>query len=204
MTIMTLPTPSNSLRFKRLDRRIADMGLEDLARRFQEGDAQAFEGIVEAMRDRIYALALKSFRDPGEAEDLAQDVFIKVHRGILGLKDPAACERWIYQIAINLIRDRGRRRALERRAVEAVARETREFDAPPSREEGPGDLQALILSAVDELPEHHREVFVMREIQGLDPKAIAEALGIPEGTVWSRLSFARRSLQEKLRRRIPA
>lgn len=204
MSTLTLPAPSNSLRFKGLDRRIGNMNLEELARSFQQGDPAGFEGIVESMRDRVYALALRSLRDPGEAEDLAQDVFIKVHRGIGTLKDPAACERWIYQIALNLIRDRGRRRSLERRAVQAASLEIREFEEPHPPAEDSGSLETAILEAVDELPEHHREVFVMREIQGLAHPEIARSLGIPEGTVWSRLSFARRTLQEKLRRRLSA
>ena len=70
-------------------------------------------------------------------------------------------------------------------------------DAPP--EEG---LREIIFQALDELPDRHREVFVPREVQGMGHAEIARTLGIPEGTVWSRLSFARKSLQEKLRARM--
>mgnify|MGYP001588345330 CR=1 FL=1 len=177
--------------------------LAGFAHEFQQGSPEAFDAIVAEMRDRIYSLTLRALRDPGAAEDLAQETFVKAYRKLGTLKDPASCERWLYQIAVNLVRDHGRRRQLERRTLQVLSRDVRE-ELPPQTGAGEAGsaLHRAILGAVDGLPEHHREVFVMREIQGLSHAEIARALGIPEGTVWSRLSFARRALQQKLRKEV--
>ncbi len=176
--------------------------LAGLASEFQQGNPEAFDAIVAEMRDRIYSLTLHALRDPGAAEDLAQETFVKAYRKLGTLKDPASCERWLYQIAVNLVRDHGRRKSLERRTLQALSHDVAEELPPQAAADEAGALHRAILGAVDELPEHHREVFVMREIQGLSHAAIARALGIPEGTVWSRLSFARRALQQKLRKEV--
>lgn len=172
-----------------------------LAEEFRQGSPEAFDGIVKLMRDRVYALVRRAVRDPGQAEDIVQDAFVKAYRGLPALREAGSCERWIYQIAINLVRDHARRKARERRTLGAVAQGAREEAAAP-HEEDPR-LHGAILALVDGLPEHQREVFVMREVQEMSHEAIARALGIPEGTVWSRLSFARRALQESLRRLPP-
>lgn len=200
----------NLLGAKRFDARIAWVDpaetlserLGRLAFEFQQGRLEAFDAIVLETRDRIYAMLLRAVRDPGAAEDLAQETFVKAYRSLPALRDPASCERWLYQIAINLVRDHGRRRSLEQRAIAEMGREAAHEEAPAEPVEQDTRLRRSILAAVGELPEHHREVFVMREIQGMSHEAIAKSLRIPEGTVWSRLSFARRALQGKLRRRM--
>jgi RNA polymerase sigma-70 factor (ECF subfamily) len=177
--------------------------LAGLASEFQQGRPEAFDALVTEMRDRIYSLTLRALRDPGAAEDLAQETFVKAYRKLGTLKDPSSCERWLYQIAVNLVRDHGRRRQLERRTLQALSHGVQEEFPPQTGEPDAGSsLRRTILGAVDGLPEHHREVFVMREIQGLSHAEIASALDIPEGTVWSRLSFARRALQQKLRKEV--
>ena len=177
--------------------------LAGLAPEFQRGNPEAFDAIVVEMRDRIYSLTLRALRDPGAAEDLAQETFVKAYRKLATLKDPASCERWLYQIAVNLVRDHGRSRTLERRTLQVLSHDLQEELPPQTGEPDAGSaLHRTILGAVDELPQHHREVFVMREIQGLSHAAIAKALDVPEGTVWSRLSFARRTLQQKLRKEV--
>lgn len=177
--------------------------LARLAEAFARGRREAFDEIVHTMRDRLYALALRSLRDPGIAEDLVQETFVKAYRSLPALKDAATCERWLYQVTMNLVRDVGRRRSLERRTLETLGHEAPdEHHDTPTALDADSALGRRILEAVDTLPAHHRDVFVMREIQGLSHARIAADLGVPEGTVWSRLSFARRALQQKLRKEI--
>ncbi len=173
--------------------------LARLAAEHRTGNPEAFEALVRETRERIFSMLLRAVKDPGAAEDLLQDTYVRAFGALGGLKDPRACERWLYQIAGNLAKDHLRRRQVERRMLEAVdpVGEIPVADQPP-----PGDLKDLIFRAVDELPDRHREVFLLREVQGLGHAEIARTLDIPEGTVWSRLSFARKALQEKLRGRM--
>ena len=173
--------------------------LARLASDHRMGQPEAFEGLVRETRERIFSMLLRAVKDPGAAEDLLQETYVRAYRGLGTLKDTQACERWLYQIAGNLAKDHLRRRQVERRILQdAEAAASDEAPAEPSHE----DLRGLILQAVDELPDRHREVFVLRELQGLAHAEIARTLGIPEGTVWSRLSFARKALQEMLRARM--
>ena len=175
-------------------------GLTRLTLAFQQGDRETFEGIARILRDRIYSLVLRAVRDPGIAEDLSQETLIRAYRRLDSLQDPGSCEGWVCRIAVNLVRDHARKAARERKGLLSLSpREATRPDDGPSPDPA---LHALILAAVDALPEHHRRVFEMWEMQGMGHAQIARALGVPEGTVWSRLSFARRALQENLRRRM--
>ncbi len=195
------PFPGNVFRNRIRDVVPADDFPHRLARLASEhrmGHPEAFDGLVRESRERIFSMLLRSVKDPGTAEDLLQETYVRAYRGLGSLKDTQACERWLYQIAGNLAKDHLRRLQVERR----VLRDAEAVEEAPVAPESGEDLRALILQAVDELPDRHREVFLLREVQGLGHAEIARTLGVPEGTVWSRLSFARKTLQEKLRARM--
>lgn len=176
--------------------------LADLVVRFRSGDEFAFEEIVRRLSPRIYLLALRSLGDGEAAEEMVQDTWVRVYRRIGDLKSPEAFEGWAMRVALSRINDEFRSRARERAARRTLSERTPEA----SEEEGLSsvereELGRLIRNALSRLDEPHREVFMLREMEGLAHSKIAEVLDIPEGTVWSRLSYARRALREHLLRR---
>ena len=173
----------------------------------QAGDREAFDYLVERYKDIVYAVAYRFAHDPDLALDLAQDVFIRAYRGIRSFKGRSSFSTWLYRIAMNTCIDHTRRRA---RSVDAYAvpEEVAEYaEAEPvhfTAAGGPaeaalsGELGREIQTAIDALPEYHKSVFVLYEIQGLSYKEIAEVVGCSIGTVMSRLHYARKKLRTML------
>jgi RNA polymerase sigma-70 factor (ECF subfamily) len=173
----------------------------------QQGDRAAFDFLVDKYRDIVYAVAYRFARDPDLALDLAQDVFIRAYRGIGSFKGRSSFSTWLYRIAMNTCIDYTRRRS---RSVDAktVPEEVAEYAGSEpiivGRSEGPtelalsSELGEQIQEAIDALPEYHKSVFVLYEIEGLSYKEIAEVVGCSIGTVMSRLHYARRKLRKML------
>ncbi len=177
--------------------------LADLVRRFREGDGPAFDLLVERMTPRLYAIAVKSLGSAEAAEEAVQEAWVRIHNRIGELQDPEAFGGWATRVTLSRINDEFRARARERTAREGLADIRRAMGSPPesmSRSERE-DLARVLRDAMASLDEPHRNVFVMREVEGMPHAEIARTLGIPEGTVWSRLSYARKSLRDYLKRR---
>jgi RNA polymerase sigma-70 factor (ECF subfamily) len=183
---------------------------EELLRRYHEGEVQAFGVLLERYRRPVYNFILRSVRDRERAEDLLQDVFLRVVQRSGDFKGESKFSTWLYTIARNLCIDTSRK---------MVFRRHRSLDAPVRSSEGDGtalvervasekpavdrdaiaqELQARIAEAVEELPEEQREVFLMRQVQNLPFKEIAEIVGVPENTVKSRMRYALERLQAAL------
>ena len=173
--------------------------LEELVRLFLGGKEEAFDEIARAVAPRIYALAARSTGRRDVAEEIVQETLVRVYEKMKGLKEPGAFEGWLYRIALNKVYDHFRARARERTALAGlselreITRGSREL-LPHEREE----LSAALREAIASLDDKHRDVFVMREIEGRAHEEIARLLQIPLGTVWSRLSYARKTLRECL------
>jgi RNA polymerase sigma-70 factor (ECF subfamily) len=137
-----------------------------------------------------------------EAEDAAQDTFIAAARSLGEYRGSASIKTWLFSIAINTCRSRLRKRKAQRRLVQVLGLAQRLFgqnEAPePSMERSERNQQ--LWSAVDRLDEKHRLVVLLRYVHELPSAEIADALGITEGTVHSRLHYARQQLAGKLRR----
>jgi len=177
----------------------------ELVQQALEGDREAFGQLVERHRRTVYALALQRGFQPAEAEDVAQDVFIKAYRGLTALKDRALFERWLYGIAAHVMADAARarrRRAPEQNAsAEVLDGVAREDGYVPPHDRAPAGLSedtAQVLGALGELSEEHRVVVTLRYLHGLSPKDIAERLREPRGTVRSRIHHALLHLQKAL------
>lgn len=175
-----------------------------LARRFVGGDEAAFDGLAETAGRRAYYLALSSVANHDVAEEIAQEALVRVYRHAGELADLRTFPAWFYRIVLNLVHDHYRRRQREQNAtlgLEEIRQLQEKAQVEPLTEYERRELAASLTEALGSLDEMHREVFLLKEVEGLSHARIAALLGIPEGTVWSRLSHARGKLREKLARK---
>jgi RNA polymerase sigma-70 factor (ECF subfamily) len=177
-----------------------------LVRRAKAGDPAAFDELVRVCLPRVLAVARSVVGNAADAEDVAQAVFCKVYRRLDTYREDASFATWLYRVTVNASNDRLKSRRRDRTTS------TEEFEKIPEAPESENpaaiaardDLRAQVRLAVQELPERFRDVVVLREAQGLSCEDVATTLGIPFGTVVSRLFRARAKLKEILRRRLGA
>jgi RNA polymerase sigma-70 factor (ECF subfamily) len=193
-----------------LQERPGDASDEALMARFQGGDRTAFASIVRRHQVPLYNFALRQMKSAAAAEEIVQDTFERVVQNAAAFRQTSRFVAWLYTIARNLCIDTLRKRAL---------RLHRSLDEPAIREDGEGpslgertadvgvstersaqsiEIRARLLSAIDELPDDQREVFLLREISNLPFKEIAEVVAAPENTVKSRMRYALERLQTAL------
>jgi len=175
-----------------------------LVERCQRGHADAFRELVDRYQARIFNMAYRMLHNREEAEDITQEAFLNVFRAIDSFKGDRFSP-WIYKIASNLCLDHLRRRRLPTVSLDApvnadmdVAREIADNTSLPEEEALSEALGIDIQRAIDSLPERYRVVTVLRHIEDLSYEEIAEVLGIPLGTVKTRLFRAREMLRERL------
>jgi len=177
---------------------------EELVAAVQGGDASAFDVLVRRWDRRIQGAAFRVLGSDDEARDVSQEAFFKAFRALGSFKREARFSSWLYQIAMNLCRDRLRRRkgrsyvnlddvseALEPALQERAAA----LDALESR-----DVARAVSAAIDGLSAEQREVVILKEYQGLTFPEIAEVLGVPLSTVKTRLYRALGQLRIELER----
>lgn len=183
----------------------------ELVARIQEGDPRAFRILFDRYHRRAYAVAFGVVKNPQDAADIVQDGFVKVHRHIGKFQGSSSFYTWLYRIIMNLAIDHVRRRK-NAKGVEYddnVGRETDEIagdgtllprimDANPSKTVMRRELLGKIQTALDQLPEYHRAVIMLREIEGLSYAEMSQVLDVPKGTIMSRLFHARKKMQAAL------
>ena len=172
--------------------------------RLKAGDAKAFETLVVIYQHRVFGVALRMLGSRAEAEDIAQETFLRAHRAVGEFRGDARLGTWLYAIASRLCLNRlaSAPRRLERGDDAALLRlPAATADAASALERS--ELQAALQQAIAELPEERRIVVVLRDLEGLAYEEIAEALGLELGTVRSRLHRARNDLKAKLERFLP-
>jgi RNA polymerase sigma-70 factor (ECF subfamily) len=175
-----------------------------LVERLRSGDAHAFEEMVVAYQHRVFGVALRMLGNAAEAEDVAQEVFLRVHRAVAGFRGDAKLSTWLYAITSRACLSRlaaGDRRF--RREGEETLVSLRDGEADPAAALERSELEGALGRAIAGLPEERRIVVVLRDVEGLSYEEIAEALALPVGTVRSRLHRARMDLKEKLERFFP-
>ena len=178
---------------------------------FQAGDKAAFDNLVLRHKDKLYTLCYWFLGDRQEANDSAQEVFIKVFRSLKKFRFESAFSTWLYRIAANTCKNR--LKSSEFRQKNKRVR----FDNPGKIEDGQyaGEIQdqtsspmielekkermMLIQKAIASLPTDQRTAVVLRDIEGLSYEEVANITGINSGTVKSRLSRARQQLRKKLK-----
>src|SRR4030042_1740590 len=177
----------------------------DLISSFKRGDKSAFEEIVLRYQNRIYNLCIYMLGNIHEAEDVAQDTFIKAYQNLNKFKPDSSLHTWLYRIAVNTCIDYKRKPFFE--SLFKSSKEGDEFVADhPSYSPSPERLYEseqigkAIHLALGRLSEKLRTVIVLKEIEGLSYGEIAEVLGVSIGTVKSRISRAREELKELLKK----
>lgn len=187
---------------------VNELALVEAAR---AGDSRAFEALVVRFQRKVYAVALGIVRDPDQAWDISQEAFVRVHGHLAEFKGESSFQTWVLRITSHLSIDslrrerKGRRDQLEDVREEVIGEAGEGILSTPLgndpsdnllRRELAGEMQA----ALDGLPEIHRTILVLREVEGLTYEELAERLGVQKGTVMSRLFHARKKMQAALAR----
>ena len=186
----------------------ADVSDLSLVRRVQRGDKGAFDALVLKYQHKLVKLVMRYVRNPAEAEDIAQEAFIKAYRALPQFRGDSAFYTWLYRIAINTAKN----------AVVSRDRSPIEYDLDRHNTDESYDMQGrmkdsetpegLVLTdeirttvnaAIDSLPEDLRTAIVLRELEGLSYEEIAAAMDCPVGTVRSRIFRAREAIDRRLR-----
>jgi RNA polymerase sigma-70 factor (ECF subfamily) len=173
---------------------------------FLSGEQRAFEELVERYQTRLLNFVYRTIGDRDRAEDLVQEVFIRVHRHLHRFDRSKKFSTWIYTIASNLAKNELRNRARNPLVFfQSMRSESEEEERPLQFEDTtsrPDDmyrkrhLRQLVEDSVAALPEHHRQVFVLRELEGKSYEEIADITACNLGTVKSRLNRARNAFAE--------
>lgn len=177
-----------------------DSGPDALIARHLEGDPRAFTALVQRFELRLLNFVHRMIGDRERAEDLVQEAFVRVHRHLHEYDPSRRFSTWLYTIAKNLARNELRNRARKPLwfpessgppETAAVAFNVPDGRMAPDRLFEQRELRSLVDRSVASLAPHHREVFVLREVEGLSYEAIASIVGANLGTVKSRLNRAR-------------
>ena len=170
-----------------------------------------FERIMRQYNQRLFRVARSILKDDADAEDALQDAYVQAYRNLDGFRGEAELATWLTRIVINQALMRIRKRNRERRVVPFTDRgdgAAQELQVADPRAESPsdatlrGEVRKVLEQRIDELPEAFRTVFVMRDVEEMTARETADALGIPEATVRTRLFRARALLRQALDRDI--
>jgi RNA polymerase sigma-70 factor, ECF subfamily len=212
----TLLPPTKSLEAK-LERtpeqEAAQEALAKLVRQCMAGDSQAWQQLVASQHRRIYAICYRFTGSGNDAEDLTQEVFLKLYKNLASFDtQKGSFQTWITTLARNLLVDHFRRTRLERASESLDATFDGEEDGPtmadrladprPSQEQHVADLElkVRVQNALKQLSPELREAVILRDLEDMDYKEISQVLRIPEGTVKSRISRGRGELAKLLQR----
>jgi len=177
---------------------------EELIARFQEGDEQAYTELVNRYRDKLITFVYRFVNEFEKAEDLVQDTLVKLYTHKHYYRNIAKFSTWIYTIAGNLakteLRKRGTRNEIR---ISQMGPEDRDYDlpsvAPDTDEVAQSEfIEKKIQAAIQKLPLHFRTAIILRDIQGTSYEEISKIVGVPLGTVKSRINRARLQLQKEL------
>src|SRR4029079_10487087 len=168
----------------------------ELVERCRRGDEGAFQDLVEQFKDLVFALIARTVQDRSRAEDLAQDVFLRVHRGLPYFRGEARLSTWIYRIVANVcLQDHGKPAATESLDDD---RRSRPASGTTDRQFGDLELRDRLEKAIARLPANYRLVIAAHYLDGVRYEDLAEALQIPLGTVKTQLHRAKQQLRRLL------
>ena len=177
-----------------------------LVKRVQEGDKQAFNLLVLKYQTKIVNLVMRYVRDPDEANDVAQEAFLKAYRALPRFRGDSAFYTWLYRIAVNTAKNylvAAKRRPVE---YDLDLQDPEQYDMQarlkdidsPERVMMKDEVQRTIDEAIGELPEDLRTAIVLRELEGMTYEEIAETMECPVGTVRSRIFRAREAISKRI------
>jgi RNA polymerase sigma-70 factor, ECF subfamily len=182
--------------------KIETVGDEELVARVRAGETRLFAELVARYQDPVYSMSLRFIGDSAEAEDVAQEVFLRVHRGLASFKGEAKFSTWLYRITWNLCADWLRRSRKPSRIAAPLEAAGELSDGKADVEKGVLDAeeQEMVREALNGLDEIYRTVIILLYYQKLSYEEIALVLEVPVKTVETRLYRARRLLRTRLER----
>lgn len=166
-----------------------------LVRRVKEGDPSAERALYDAHVDRVFRLAYRMTGDETLARDLTQDAFVRAFDRIGGFREDASLSTWLHSVTTSVVLN-GLRKVRRIRERETELDDARGAESMEHRSEP--DLRDRLQTAISELPDGYRKVFVMHDVEGYTHQEIARALGVAEGTSKAQLSRARAKLRVEL------
>lgn len=189
------------------DRRVVSLSDEDLMAEAAEGSERAFSELVGRYRSRVLNLVSRLLNDRESSDDISQEVFVRVYLHRKNYRRGAKFSTWLFTIAANLAKNEIRRRKRRRNwssldeLQEQLHDSSLQLMDPKGNREAEVDsaqIQGIVGEAITTLPERYRLALVLRDVEGLAYEEIAQVLGIPGGTVRSRINRARLMLKKKL------
>ena len=208
------PPPDESMKSRETGDNDADQpseGVEqsdlELVRRAQRNERGAFDLLVLKYQHKVIKLVARLLRDPAEAEDVAQEAFVKAYRALGSFRGDSAFYTWLYRIAVNTARNAiasRQRRPLDYEAELSeseqlnLASRLRDTDTPEATALSE-EIRETVNVAIEQLPEDLRTAIVLREVEGLSYEEIAAAMDCPVGTVRSRIFRAREAIDRALK-----
>ncbi len=178
-----------------------------LVERVQRGDKKAFDLLVIKYQNRVVNLVSRYVRDITDAQDIAQEAFLKAYRALPNFRGDSAFYTWLYRIAINTAKNHVAARARRPQEVQPIGPDDETFDLDEALKETDtpenllltDEIQRTIIDAIEELPDDLRLAITLREVEGLSYDEIAEAMTCPIGTVRSRIFRAREAIDARLK-----
>jgi len=179
-----------------------------LVKRVQRGDKTAFDLLVRKYQHKVVKLVLRYVRNPAEAEDIAQEAFIKAYRALPQFRGDSAFYTWMYRIAINTAKNSLASRDRSPIAYDLDLTDPEESHSVQTKLQDPDtpegmalteEIRLIVNSAIEALPEELKTAIVLRELDGLSYEEIAAAMDCPVGTVRSRIFRAREAIDKRLR-----
>jgi RNA polymerase sigma-70 factor (ECF subfamily) len=199
--------PLELVRLRRLDS-LAELSDEDVMERCATGSEIAFRALVKRYRSRIMNLVSRFINDRDRAEEISQEVFLRVFRNRERYRKSGKFSTWIFTIAVNLTKNEIRSRVRHKGtfSLDALEEETGGQGLPfpdtsplPDEDLSRGEIREKVAEALRKLPPRYREAVVLRDVEGMSYEEVGQILGIPGGTVRSRINRARLMLKERLR-----
>ena len=182
----------------------------ELVKSSKRGDVKAFETLIESYQKKVYNIALKMMGNPEDANDLAQESFIRVFKSIDKFKEQSSFSTWIYRITTNICLDELRKRKNKKTFSIDEDIKYNDIEIPRQiQDEGPlpedilesKETSQIVRKAINCLSDQHKTVLVLRDIEGFSYEEICKITNCPEGTVKSRINRARSALKDILKNR---
>ncbi len=175
---------------------------------FQKGDQQSFEELISRYSNKVFSLASRLTRNPEDAEEVLQDVFVTVHRKIAGFEGKSSFSSWLYRVTVNAAFMKLRKRKQEQTVpLEELVQQAQVVPALKSPESSFVDSQTIrnemleaLEAAIRKLPDDYRPVFILRDVDGLTSREVSKILDLTVPAVKSRLHRSRLMLRRRLNR----